>query len=67
MLRLQQCRDGLPPGKRGIGMERNSGLNPAQAWAVQGWVTPWEEGRRGEKNSRLKDAKAWGVQGWVTS
>ena len=37
-------RIGCPLGKRGTGVERNSGVKHAQAWAVQGGETPWEEG-----------------------
>ena len=46
MLRLEQCRDGLPPG-RGALAGKNSGVKPAQALAVQGCVTSWEEELRG--------------------
>ena len=35
----------------------------ADAGARQGWVTPWEEGRRGEKKPKVKGAEAWAVQG----
>ena len=38
-------------------MERNSSVKHAQVWAVQGWMTSWEEGHGVEKNSRMKGAK----------
>ena len=45
----------------------DSGARAAQAWAMQGWVTSWEEGRKGEKNSRANDAQAWvGIKGHCT-
>ena len=47
--------------------EEISGVKHAQAWAWQGWVTPWEEGRQGEKNSKVKGAGDWAFQGRVTS
>ena len=49
----------------GTGLEKDSGAKYAQAWAWQGWVTPWEEGCRGEKNPRVKGAveQAWAVYG----
>ena len=67
MLRLGQCRDRRPPGKRVTGVEKDSGVKHAQAWGWQGWVTHWEERRQGEKTFRSKDAHAWAVQGWMTS
>ena len=33
--------------KREIGVEKNSKVKSAQAWAVEGWVTSWDEGNQG--------------------
>ena len=32
--------------KRGTGLERNSRVKCAWAWAMQGWVTCWEVGHQ---------------------
>ena len=44
-------------------MESSSRVKLAQAWAVQGWVTSWEECTGMEKNARDENAQAWPVQG----
>ena len=48
-------------------MKRNSRVYLAQARAVQGWVTSWEEGCRGGKNYGVKPAQSWVALAWVTS
>ena len=44
----------------------NCRIKHAQAWAVEGGVTSWEEGCWVEKNFRMKGAHAWAVQGLKT-
>ena len=46
-------------------MKKNSRVQHAQVWAVQGWVPSWDEGCWGEKNSSVMGAQAWAVLGWV--
>ena len=46
ILRLGQCRDAAPPGKRGAwgGGKKDSAVKHAHAWAWQRCLSPREEG-----------------------